>query len=225
MDQIPILQQTNNEATTKIEKGRFLLTELQLLFTYVQCTPVLSNVFDTVGRIRINIRDLGWPAVPYCQGQSRRPRAAIGPSKQRLKFSEHYKLHGCNAGPSIPLTFMNHSLLASCPPYNDPSPLEKRLLSEFEAWFHYWINIRDLGWPAVPYCQGQSRNGEKCPASRPGSFRDNETSQNEHLMLLCSFNEQKVRKYISNFNKFICSAVQSRYVSYSAFQLYRLCCL
>jgi len=36
-----------------------------------------------------------------------------------------------------------------------------------------------LRWPAVPDCPGQSRNGTKCPASRAGPFRDNETSRNE----------------------------------------------
>src|SRR6218665_995462 len=34
----------------------------------------------------------------------------------------------------------------------------------------------------------------KTPASRPGSFRDNETSRNEQIMLFYYFNEQKIRK-------------------------------
>jgi len=59
---------------------------------------VLSNLFDTMCRIPINLEAVGHK------------------SKQRLKFIEHYKLHvrGCNTGPSIPLTCtsMRHSPLA-----------------------------------------------------------------------------------------------------------------
>jgi len=56
--------------TTNIERHQHSFT-----------TPVLSNHFGTAGRILINLEVAGRN------------------SKQRLKFSEHYKLHGSNAGP------------------------------------------------------------------------------------------------------------------------------
>jgi len=46
-----------------------------------------------------------------------RPRAAIE------SFSEHYKLHGYNAGPSMPLTSMMHSPMAPyCAPPTTTTP-------------------------------------------------------------------------------------------------------
>ena len=87
-------------------------------------------------------------------------------------------------------------------------------------------HILYIGWPDVPDYPGQSRNGKKCPASRPGPFRDKETSRNEQIMLFCSFNKHKVTKYICNISKFICSGVQPRYVSCIVSLDYKLslCC-
>src|SRR6218665_655351 len=65
-------------------------------------TPVqLSNLFGTAGRILINLE------------------AAGRNSKQRLNFSEHYKLHGCNAGPSIPRMSIKYSPWHHIAPHDD----------------------------------------------------------------------------------------------------------
>ena len=66
---------------------------------------MLSNLFGTAGRIQIYLEAAGRNSM-----------------QRSLRFSEHYKLHGYNAGLSIPLTSMKQSPMAPfCPPRRQPT--------------------------------------------------------------------------------------------------------
>src|SRR6218665_2982128 len=71
--------------------------------------------------------------------------------------------------------------------------------------------------PGLPETVPEWEKMSRVPARfNPGQY---ETSWNEKIMPFCSFKKHKVIKYICNINTFICSAVQSRYISRSEFRI------
>src|SRR6218665_852980 len=75
------------------------------IISIVLSNPMLSNLSGTMGRIRIDLEAMG------CN------------SKHQKRFSEHYKLRGCNSGPFIPVTSMKRSPWHHISTHDDPQAI------------------------------------------------------------------------------------------------------